>query len=245
MDFPDPPAFFKSYGLNAAGLHPCAASLAPPASPAQSYQCFGESWTVWEPRPSLKGTEHEELVSFDFPSGADGRDGAAHPSNYASEFKRLLCELVACYAGLLDVAAAAGATPEKVEVGLARFRTLAVNLAFVANSYRPHQAREELIAMTRAQIAQRKAATAKVRAALAVAKAEFEAAGQAATAAVDGVAVGATVGGVAVGAGESMEVEMEAGAAAPPTEAGAEESSSLADVLARVREELEAAPSLR
>ena len=219
MDYPGPPAFYKSYGPDPAALHPCAASLKPPAPPAESYQCFGDAFTVHAPKETLADLGVEELFSFELQAGA-------HPTNYAAEIKRLLGELSACYGGLLETAASVGSTPAKVTAGVDRFRVLAANLEFVVNSYRPHEARQQLIELQRTQIARRKAATAEVRAALAVAQAEYEAAGRAATAAVEGAA------------GDGMEVE----AAALPAAA---KHASLADVLASVRAELEAAPAFR
>lgn len=95
------------------------------------------------------------------PQGPEPSSTDKH-TDRAFELKRLAKSVLLNFLELLGVL---GANPDQAEDKVADVRKLFINFHHVVNEYRPHQARESLIALMQTQLDKTRAETAAVRAA--------------------------------------------------------------------------------
>ncbi|KAL1844721.1 hypothetical protein VTK73DRAFT_1965 [Phialemonium thermophilum] len=178
--FPDPPPFWQDFtpgnleryealrkryadqqGIDVSavvripGIPPELVNLQPPAEPADGrWRLFGETQTLSDELQSLEAAGIERLV----PASQTDQDGK-HVDR-AIALKRLAKSLLLNFLEWMGVMAIA---PEQGVEKVQDLRTLLLNLHHALNEYRPHQAREQLIALMQAQLDSKRAETAAVR----------------------------------------------------------------------------------
>ncbi|KAH8902060.1 MED7-domain-containing protein [Coniochaeta sp. PMI_546] len=178
--FPDPPPFWRDFttdkidrmeslrsryadqtGLDVStiirvpGVPEDLVNLQPPAEPLDGkWRLFGEPLTLDDELQSLEAAGIERLV----PSEGD-LDGK-HVDR-AFVLKRLAKSLLLNFLELMGVM---GIAPEQGYEKVEDLRTLLLNFHHILNEYRPHQAREQLIALMQDQLDAKRAETAAIRA---------------------------------------------------------------------------------
>ncbi|CAG8685816.1 20967_t:CDS:2, partial [Gigaspora rosea] len=109
------------------------------------YTMFNEAWPVVDRMRTLEETDLQQL----YPKG-----------EIASELKKLNNSVVFNFVELLDILVKdPDRGPDKCE----QIKLLLINMKFLLNEYRPHQARETLQLIMKEQIEQRKLATKEIQ----------------------------------------------------------------------------------
>eukprot|EP00741_Cyanophora_paradoxa_P020088 tig00021234_g19389.t1 len=120
----------------------------PPKPPEGTYVMFGESYSTDEALPSLQDQGREQL----YPQGDD--------IDKRAELKKLNRSLLVNMLQLLDVLIT---SPSQFRTKIQDIELLFVNMHHLVNSFRPHQAREMLIASMRDQIERKRALVEEFR----------------------------------------------------------------------------------
>lgn len=142
-------------------------NLQPPPEPALGqWRCFGDLYTIKDELPALEEQGIERLV----PQAPEPSSTDKH-TDRAFELKRLAKSILLNFLELLGVL---GTNPGQAEEKVTDIRNLFINFHHVVNEYRPHQARESLIALMQTQLDKTRAETAAVRAATDKAKRVLE-----------------------------------------------------------------------
>ncbi|KAB5518894.1 MED7 protein-domain-containing protein [Coniochaeta sp. 2T2.1] len=188
--FPDPPTFWRDFtaekldrmdelrtryadqsGLDIAtvvrvpNVPEDLVNLQPPAEPAGGkWRLFGEALTLDDKLQSLEAANVQRLVPSE-----DELEGKH--IDRAFVLKRLAKSMLLNFLELMGVM---GIAPEQGAEKVDDLRTLLLNFHHVLNEYRPHQAREQLIALMQDQLDAKRAETAAVRAVVDKAKRVLE-----------------------------------------------------------------------
>ncbi|KAK6349060.1 Mediator of RNA polymerase II transcription subunit 7 [Orbilia blumenaviensis] len=133
--------------------------LIPPKPPTDQYHSFGQIWSLPERHPTLKELNIPQL----FPEP----NNESYNVDRAQELRRLSKSLLLNYLELVGIM---GMSPEEYAEKVYHLRIHLINIHELINNYRPHQARETLIAMmeeqlekTRQETEDNKKACAKIR----------------------------------------------------------------------------------
>ncbi|KAK2074847.1 hypothetical protein P8C59_009021 [Phyllachora maydis] len=178
--YPDPPAFWRAFTpanvaryaeLQSAhavqhDLDPAAVtrlpdvppeltSLNPPAPPPDGqWRSYAETLSLDDKLQSLEAAGIERLV----PAIETDRDGKH--TDRAFELKRLAKSIMLNYLELMGIM---GCNPSQGKEKIQDLKVLFLNFHHIVNEYRPHQARESLIALMQDQLDAKRAETAAVR----------------------------------------------------------------------------------
>ncbi|KAK6538867.1 Mediator of RNA polymerase II transcription subunit 7 [Orbilia ellipsospora] len=134
-------------------LPPELVCLIPPKPPTEGqYRSFGDTWNIPDRLPTLKELNIPQL--FPEPSGE------SYNVDRAQELRRLCKSLLLNYLELVGIM---GMSPEEFEEKVYHLRIHLINIHQLINEYRPHQARETLIAMMEEQLEKSKQETEENR----------------------------------------------------------------------------------
>ncbi|KAF3917871.1 hypothetical protein ABW20_dc0107188 [Dactylellina cionopaga] len=134
-------------------LPPELVCLIPPKPPTEGqYRSFGDTWNIPDRLPTLKELNIPQL--FGEPSDE------SYNVDRAQELRRLCKSLLLNYLELVGVM---GMSPEDFEEKVYHMRIHLINIHQLINEYRPHQARETLIAMMEEQLEKSKQETEENR----------------------------------------------------------------------------------
>ncbi|KAK6859093.1 MED7 protein-domain-containing protein [Apiospora arundinis] len=138
-------------------------NLQPPLPPDEgAWRVFGDPYRLVQPLPKLEeGGEIRPVVSGGgLASAADGSGGEDKHFDRATVLKRIAKSLLLNFLELVGILSQnAMDASEKVK----DIRDLFYNFHHLINEYRPHQARESLIAMMQAQLDRTRAETTAIR----------------------------------------------------------------------------------
>ncbi|KAF3902525.1 hypothetical protein ABW21_db0204739 [Orbilia brochopaga] len=168
--FPAPPPFFKNFTPEnqaklkelqrestpkddggAQTLPPELVCLIPPKPPTEGqYRSFGDAWNIPDRLPTLKELNIPQL----FPEPSD----ESYNVDRAQELRRLCKSLLLNYLELVGIM---GMAPDEFEEKVYHLRIHLINIHQLINEYRPHQARETLIAMMEEQLERSRQETAE------------------------------------------------------------------------------------
>ncbi|KAK6526975.1 Mediator of RNA polymerase II transcription subunit 7 [Arthrobotrys megalospora] len=116
--------------------------LIPPKPPTEGqYRSFGDTWNIPDRLPTLKELNIPQL----FPEPSD----ESYNVDRAQELRRLCKSLLLNYLELVGIM---GVSPAEFEEKVYHLRIHLINIHQLINEYRPHQARETLIAMMEEQL---------------------------------------------------------------------------------------------
>ncbi|KAH8882239.1 MED7-domain-containing protein [Thozetella sp. PMI_491] len=130
-------------------------NLEPPAEPADGrWRLFGEQMTLHDELQSLEGAGIERLG----PPSITNEDGKH--ADLALELKRLSKSLLLNF---LEWMGTMSQDPQKGTEKIRDIKTLLLNFHHILNEYRPHQAREQLIALMQDQLDAKRKETQAIR----------------------------------------------------------------------------------
>mmetsp|Transcript_49493 Transcript_49493/g.82295 ORF Transcript_49493/g.82295 Transcript_49493/m.82295 type:complete len:188 (+) Transcript_49493:35-598(+) len=143
--FPPPPAYFRLYEEDGPPS-PKRRKLPPPPElpPPGNYTMFGETYTTEDKLPSLADDGRQQLYSN------------APDADMKQELRKLVRSLLLHSLRLVDVLVE---HPSQFRTKVQDIELLLVNVHHLLNSFRPHQARELVIDVLRAQINRKKELT--------------------------------------------------------------------------------------
>lgn len=130
--------------------------LQPPVEPATAHwRVFSENYELVDELPKLEDKEIRRL----FPSDGE-RDQDGKHFDRATILKRLAKSLILNFLELVGVL---GINPADAEEKITDIRDILLNIHHLINEYRPHQARESLIALMQAHLDRTRAETNAIR----------------------------------------------------------------------------------
>lgn len=116
--------------------------LVPPQPPnSEYYRGYGNIWSFKDKLPTLKNANWQQLYEDD--------DEQITSTSKISELHKLVDSLLLCF---LEVLGIMSIDPLQFEPKIKDMTLILVNINHLLNTYRPHQSRESLIMLLRAQI---------------------------------------------------------------------------------------------
>ncbi|CCT64200.1 related to MED7-member of RNA Polymerase II transcriptional regulation mediator complex [Fusarium fujikuroi] len=131
-------------------------NLQPPAEPADGrWRVFGDQYMLDDKLPTLEDQGITNLPSSSQPESKD-----AKRFDRAFELKRLAKSLLLNF---LELSGTLSHNPSHAEAKVQDLRTLFINFHHILNEYRPHQARESVIALMQEHLDRTRAETMAIR----------------------------------------------------------------------------------
>ncbi|KAJ4160300.1 Mediator of RNA polymerase II transcription subunit 7 [Fusarium falciforme] len=131
-------------------------NLQPPAEPADGrWRVFGDQYMLDDKLPTL---EEQGIINLPSTTPSDSKD--VKHFDRAFELKRLAKSLLLNF---LELTGTLAQNPEQAEAKVQDLRTLFINFHHILNEYRPHQARESVIALMQEHLDRTRTETMAIR----------------------------------------------------------------------------------
>ncbi|QPC78699.1 hypothetical protein HYE68_009451 [Fusarium pseudograminearum] len=131
-------------------------NLQPPAEPADGrWRVFGDQYMLDDKLPTL-----EDQGITNLPSSSQSESKDAKRFDRAFELKRLAKSLLLNF---LELSGTLSRNPSHAEAKVQDLRTLFINFHHILNEYRPHQARESVIALMQEHLDRTRTETMAIR----------------------------------------------------------------------------------
>ncbi|RMJ09944.1 hypothetical protein BHE90_014002 [Fusarium euwallaceae] len=131
-------------------------NLQPPAEPTDGrWRVFGDQYMLDDKLPTL---EEQGIINLPSTTPSDSKD--VKHFDRAFELKRLAKSLLLNF---LELTGTLAQNPEQAEAKVQDLRTLFINFHHILNEYRPHQARESVIALMQEHLDRTRTETMAIR----------------------------------------------------------------------------------